>query len=154
MDEKVKRPEETKDVKQNDYVRRWGIRIAALLVAFLLGLVPMWLVNRGLTEDLDQTKRELRRSQIQNTLSSAAIDARRGEYEAARQSASSFFTNVRAELDNSDSHIFNTQEKTQITGLMAGRDDIITLVSRSDPATAERLTDLYVEFQKATSAPQ
>lgn len=154
MDEKDKRPVETKDPVQNSLVRRWGIRIAAVLIAFLLGLVPMWLANRGLTEDLNRTKRELRRSQIQSTLSSAVIDARRAEYEIARQNASSFFTSVRAEMDNSDSDVFNAQEKTRITGLMVSRDDIITLLSRGDPATAERLSDLYVEYQKATSAPQ
>jgi hypothetical protein len=36
----------------------------------------------------------LRISTLQNTLASAAIDARRGEYEPARQAASDFFTHL------------------------------------------------------------
>jgi hypothetical protein len=32
--------------------------------------------------------------------------------------------------------------------LFAGRDDLITLLARSGPASADRLTDLYVSYRK------
>jgi hypothetical protein len=33
--------------------------------------------------------------------------------------------------------------------LLAGRDEIITLLARSDPASADRLSELYVAYRKA-----
>jgi hypothetical protein len=32
--------------------------------------------------------------------------------------------------------------------LFAGRDELITLLARSDPASAERLSDLFVVYRK------
>jgi hypothetical protein len=33
--------------------------------------------------------------------------------------------------------------------LFAGRDEIITLLARNDPASADRMSDLYVAYRKA-----
>jgi hypothetical protein len=133
--------------------RRWGLWLGLLAAAFLVGFVPMWLSSRTTTNELRETRRELRRSQIQNTLGSAVVDARRGEYEAARQAASRFFNEVDAELDNKNDSFLADQEKAQIGPALSSRDDIITLLSRSDPAATERLSELHVEYRKATSAP-
>ena len=140
--------------QQNEFVRRWGIRLAALAAAFLLGFVPMWLTSRSVSQNLTQAKRELRRNQLQNTLASAAIDARRGEYEPARQAASKFFTEVQSELDSTGTELLGEQEKPQVAAVLGIRDEIITLLSRSDPAAAERLSNLHVEYRRATSAAQ
>src|SRR5688500_14283411 len=78
----------------NDALKRWLIRIGALVLAFLLGFVPMWLSNRQLNRSLEERDRELRRGRIQNVLAAAAIYSRRGEYETARQNASSFYTEL------------------------------------------------------------
>src|SRR5258705_4597928 len=65
---------------------------AVVVVVFLAGFVPGWLKSRSSAKQLDQANDELAISQIQNKLASAAIDARRAEYEPARQAASQFFT--------------------------------------------------------------
>ena len=36
--------------------------------------------------------------------------------------------------------------------LFAGRDEIITLLARSDPASADRLSDLYVAYRKVMNS--
>jgi hypothetical protein len=154
MADEETRTEQAANPPQDDRVRRWLIRLVVLVVVFLLGFVPMWWSKRSVANDLDQTKRELRRSQLQNTLSAAAVYARRGEYETGRQSASSFFTELQAELDNTGSTVLTTQEKTQIPALFSSRDDVITLLSRNDPAAAERLSDLYVAYRAVTGVKQ
>ena len=78
--------------------------------------------------------------------------ARRGEYETGRQNASSLFSELQSELNNSDSSILTATEKTQVPGILSGRDDTITLLSRSDPASADRLSDLYVAYRSVTAA--
>lgn len=154
MAEEDLRAVEDRAPQQNGFLRRWLIRLAALLAAFLLGFVPMWLSNRTVTADLNQTKRELRRNQIQNTLSAAAISARRGDYEPSRQAASTFFSEVQAELDNPNSDILTAQEKTQLPVLLSSRDDVITLLSRGDPAAAEKLSDTYIAYRAVTTVPK
>jgi hypothetical protein len=143
-------PEEVREAPMNDFMRRWLIRFAVLALAFLLGLVPMWWAKSNVAYDLDQAKREIRRGQIENLLSAAALYARRGEYETGRQNASSFFTELQAELNKADSSVFTAPEGTQLSSLLGGRDDVITLLSRNDPAAADRLSDMYVAYRAVT----
>ena len=152
-DENNERGEE-RIVESNSKGRKWIVIAAGLLIAFLLGLVPMWLSKRSVGQDLSVANRELRRQRIQNSLSAAEIYARRGEYETARQNASSFFTEIQAEANNAESQIKTAQERTQIPALLAARDEIITLLSRADPAAGERLSNLYVDYRAATGAVQ
>lgn len=130
--------------------RKWLIWPILIAIAFLVGLLPMWWSKRDLSLENDKTKRELIRQQILNTIASATIYARRGEYETARQKASKFFTDVQSELDNAESEILTGQERNQLPQLMTGRDEVITLLSRGDPASADRLSNLYVEIGAAT----
>ena len=130
--------------------RKWLIWAGAIALAFLLGLLPMWWSKSNVSAELDHTRVELQQRQQLNSLAAAAIYARRGEYETARQYASQFFTDVQAELDYGDSKVLDAQERAQMPQLMANRDEIITLLSRADPASAERLSNLYVEFRAVT----
>ena len=133
--------------------RRILIYAAVLVGVFLLGLVPMWLTARSRADERDAARHGLRLSQMQNRLASAAIDARRGEYEPARQAASDFFTELRAEIERaSDSSAFTAQQRDSLRPMLNGRDDLITLLARSDPAAADRLTDLYVAYRNAVAS--
>ena len=136
-------------VWQNQLIRRWTIRVVAFLIVFLLGFVPMWLRARNTARDRDVVQQELRRSQIQNAISAAVIDSRRAEYESARESASLFFTEVRAELDSASTGIFSASQKEQLRALMSPRDEIITLLSRNDPASVEKLVEVYIAYRTA-----
>src|SRR5688572_17883404 len=81
---------QSKPIKPSPLVRRVGIYAAVLLVVFLMGFIPMWLKADERASNLAAAQRELRLLQAQNTLASAVIDARRAEYEPARQAASNF----------------------------------------------------------------
>lgn len=141
-----------KPVKQpTPLIQRILIYSAVLLIAFLLGFVPMWLKARGYAGELAIAQRELILLRLQNTLASAAIDARRGEYEPARQAASNFFTSLRAEADKGTGSALTESQKQNLQPLFAGRDEVITLLARSDPASADRLADLYASYRKIMS---
>ncbi|HEX6718069.1 MAG TPA: hypothetical protein VF088_13210, partial [Pyrinomonadaceae bacterium] len=66
-------------------VRRLILYVVVLLVVFLAGLVPMWLKSRTYAHERDALQASLQVSKLQNMLANSAIDARRGEYEPARQ---------------------------------------------------------------------
>lgn len=131
--------------------KRIGIYAAIALVIFLLGLVPMWLKASDNASQRDAAQRELRLSQMQNNLAAAAIDARRGDYEPARQTASDFFTALRNQADASNESALTDKQRNDVRPMLQQRDDIITLLARSDPASADRLSDLYVAYRKAVS---
>lgn len=137
---------EVTEAPKSNALQTWLIRIGLLLLAFILGFVPMWLSNRQLSADLAAREKELHRSRVQNSLTAATIYARRGEYETARQNTSSFFTEVRSEMDKGDAGILSEQERIGLTRVMAERDEIITLLSRNDPAAGERLSNMFVEY--------
>jgi hypothetical protein len=131
-------------------MRRRSIVIAVtLLVVFLAGLVPMWMKARAQAAVREKTEHELTVTRIVKDLGSAAIDARRGEYEAARQEASAFFTAAHFEIDERDRSALSRHQQEKLLPLLAPRDELITLLARSDPAAADRLTTLYVAVRKA-----
>lgn len=131
--------------------KRIGLYAGVLAAVFLLGFVPMWLKARDNASQRDAAQRELRLSQMQNDLAAAAIDARRGDYEPARQTASDFFTALRSQVDADSEPALTANQRDGVRPLLQQRDDIITLLARSDPAAADRLSDLYVAYRKAMS---
>lgn len=151
MAEEKDRPDVTPEAEPN-VVRIWLIRVGVVLLAFLLGFVPMWISNRQLSADLAARDKELHRGRIQNTLTAATIYARRGEYETSRQNTSSFFTELRNEIDKGNAGVLTEQERIGLNGVMAERDEIITLLSRNDPSSSERLSNLYVAYVGAVHA--
>jgi hypothetical protein len=131
-----------KPVKTTSWVRRVIIYTILLLAVFLLGFVPMWWKSRECSSRLSEAEQQLNLARIQNTLASAAIDARRGDYESARQSASDFFTSVE------DASALSPAQREGVQPLLTQRDEIITLLARGDPAAADRLSDLYQSYRE------
>ncbi len=129
-------------------IRRVITYAALLLVGFLFGFVPMWLKSGEYSDSLSQAERQVSMGRIENWLASAAIDARRGAYEPARQSASNFYTSLRAEIDRGNDSSFPQAQREGLQPAFSGRDEIITLLARSEPASADRLSDLYVAYRK------
>ena len=137
-----------KPVKPSHWMRRVIIYTVVLLVVFLLGFVPMWLQSREYASRLLAAEHQLTLVRIQDALASAVIDARRGDYEPARQSASNFFNSLRAETDRGVDSNLSPAQKEGVQPLYTQRDEIITLLARGDPASAARLSDLYVSYRK------
>jgi len=137
-----------KPVKTTPWMRRAIMYAVLPLVVFLLGFVPMWLTSRECSASLSETEHQLSLARIQNSLASAVIDARLGNYEPARQAASDFFTSLRAETDRGDDSALSPSLREGVQPLYTQRDEIITLLARSDPASADRLSDLYVSYRK------
>jgi hypothetical protein len=139
--------------EKNALLKKIGIVGAIALVAFLLGFVPMWMSARNYESERDAVQKTLRPSVLQNTLATAAIDARRGEFEQARQQASDFFTDLRNEVDREQTGAFNDEQIKAAQPILAERDDTITQLARGDAASADRLTDLYFAFVQMKNSP-
>ncbi len=116
---------------------------------FLIGLIPMGLRARQYAAEREAAQQEVRLKQMETQLASAVINADRGEYEPARQTASDFFTSLRSQLDRGTASDLSGLQRDRLKPLLSQRDDVITLLARSDPAAVNRLSDIYVTYQKA-----
>jgi hypothetical protein len=127
-------------------IRRFILYVALLLLAFLLGFVPMWLKSRECSSSLAEAERQLSLARMENSLASAAIYAQRGDYETARQAASDFFTSLRTEFNSGVDSALSQAEIAGLQSLLTRRDEIVTLLARGDATSADLLSDLYVSF--------
>jgi hypothetical protein len=123
--------------------------IAVLLVGFLVGFIPMWLKARQRTSERDQALHKLQTAELKNQLSAAALNARRARYEVARQELSAFFTSLNGALVRNDNPDINSEHLQALQPELSKRDELITLLARGDPASADRLADFDLAFRKA-----
>src|ERR1700693_6038612 len=135
-------------VAPNKSFLRIIILLVVLLAIFLLGFIPQWRKAREQSAARENAERALTLNRIVKDLGSAAIDARRGEYETARVEASAFFTAAHFEIDQRDASMLTQQQRDGLLHLLAPRDELITLLARNDPASADRLSNLYVAVRK------
>ena len=133
--------------KTTHRIRGFLIHVALLLFAFLLGFVPRWLKARECSSRLAEAERQSSPAKMQKSLGSAAIDARRGDYETARLAASDFFTFLRAETSKGVESALSQAQQVGAQSLLAQRDQIITLLARGDVASADVLSDVYVAYR-------
>lgn len=125
---------------------------ASLAVGFfLLGFAPMWFKSSRAIEQRDAAQRGVRLAQLQNTLAAAVIDVQRGQYEPARQLTSDFYTNLRRQIDNDSGSLFTPVQREAFRSLLVERDELITLLARSDPAATDRLIAVYSIYNKVAN---
>ena len=115
---------------------------------FLLGFLPMWFKASRAIEQRDAAQRGVRLAQLKDTLAAAVIDVQRGEYEPARQLTSDFYTNLRRQVDGNNGSLFTPGQRQGLRSLLAERDELITLLARSDPAATDRLFNVYSTYNK------
>ena len=137
-----------KPIQSGSVMRRYIIYAAVLVIVFLLGLIPMWLKARTAQSSLAEAEHQLVLCKMHGDLASAVIDARRGEYEPARQALSRFFTSLSEDTAKGDSSSYTEAQRNGMPPLLARRDELITLLARNDPASADRLSDLFVAYRK------
>lgn len=124
-------------------LRRAALYLTALAVAFLMGFVPMWLQARMQLSETRALQAQINVMRLENALATAALLAGRGEYEPARDEMTRFYSDLRVQMDHPNS-VFGPEQKEGLRAALSGRDELITLLARSDPASAGRLAALYV----------
>lgn len=149
MNESAEPKSPERPAEPSSLIRRIGIYALVLLAVFLLGFVPMWIKARASRLELATAQQQLSIAQMQNSFAAAVIDARRGEYEPARVAASQFFTSLLSEVNKGEESALNAGQTAAMQPLLGQRDEIITLLARSDPAAADRLSDLFATYRKA-----
>jgi hypothetical protein len=128
--------------------KRVALFVSLSLGFFLLGFAPMWFRTTRAVEQRDAAQRGVRLAQLQNTVAAAVIEVQRGQYEPARQLTSDFYTNLRRQVDSDSGSVFTSSQREGLRSLLAERDELITLLARSDPAATDRLFVVYSTYNK------
>ena len=118
----------------------WKTQIIALLVAFVLGLIPMWMLAYSRGSAADKALIDLKTSTLKNQIAAASLYGKRGEYEKSRQFATEFFNALRIRIETVETG--NADRRGQLSKLLEQRDQIVTLLARSDPAGVDRLFEI------------
>lgn len=126
-----------------------GIIAVVSIIVFLAGFIPMWMKANSEAANHSTTMKMLTRREISNLITTAIVEARRGEYESARQKTSDFYTRLDAQIQNGESSAYSSVQNESLKAAFSNRDMIITLLAQRDPASVERLTDIYLIYQKA-----
>lgn len=116
----------------------------ALLAAFALGALWQYAGARQSRAAVGAAQSALAEARLEATLASAVIEAQSGNYERGRQRASDFFTGLQRHLAGAP------PEATALRQLYAQRDNVITMLSRSDPASAGVLSRALTGYRAAT----
>ena len=108
----------------------------------------MWMRARDQAALRLKAEHSLTIVRIEKDLGSAAIDARRGEYEAARQEASAFTPRRDSRPTSAGSRRSASNNAMLLHRCSPHKMSLTTLLARSDPASADRTVTLYVTVRK------
>lgn len=118
------------------------------LVGLLIGSVPLTVRLIQTRGERNALQEQLAVDQLEMNLAAAALMARHGDYTAARDAASRFFSDAGQAVENGRGTLSPAQ-LTYLQTALAERDALITLLARGDPAGAERSTATYVAHRAA-----
>lgn len=119
------------------------------LAGLLLGLIPTAVSLVRTQGERDALQRQMQAANLEMNLANAALMARHGDYTAARDAASRFFSEARQAVDGAGGETLTAAQLTHLQSALAERDALITLLARGDPAGAERATAMYVAHRAA-----
>jgi hypothetical protein len=119
-----------------------GLIVAGIAVAFFLGFLPQWSRARGLERELGDTRFELEIARLQGRLGAALAESQRSNYERARQLMTGFFSGVQQNLGR----VEDPAQQQELRAILGQRDEIITLLSRAEPESTQRLMLLYTRY--------
>lgn len=130
-----------------EMLKRYAIIFFIATGAFVLGYGAMWLSSKQNETKLTSVVKTLRPSVLQNDLATASINAYQGKFEQARLQASTFFTDLRAEVER-DNSAFGPGEQEALQSIISQRDETITMLAREEPGSAGRLSEMYFRFMQ------
>jgi hypothetical protein len=122
-----------------------GLAVLAGLVLFLLGFLSQWSRARSATRELAETRQELRIARLGSRLGAALTESLRGNYERSRQLTAEFYTG----LQDATARVEDPARRRALEGIQAQRDEMITLLSRAQPESTQRLMLLYTTYHAA-----
>lgn len=129
-------------MSRNQMITAAAVALVALAVAFSAGFFPQRTRARTLAAELEATRRDLHFARMEGVLGAALAESLRSNYERSRQLMAGFFTELQASAGDVDDPV----RRRELDAILAQRDEIITLLSRAEPESTQRLMLLYTRY--------
>lgn len=125
--------------------QRWALITAGVAVlAFAIGAGWQYTRAAGFGGQLTDVRRDLTYQRLQSTLGAATIEAQRGNHELARQLVSTFFSGLQDVIGTAP-----RAAQQSFREILAERDNVITALSRGDPASGSLLAQQFITYRLA-----
>ena len=125
----------------------------AAIVGFLIGFGWQYASARSLGRRLDTTSRELQLARLEGMLAVAVVEAQRGEYDRARQQASTFYTQAQRSVTAAKASAGRAATlagpEEALRQVLQRRDSTVTLLSRSDTGATTALASQLAAYRSA-----
>jgi hypothetical protein len=127
-----------------DRKRLIAIAAGIAVAAFLLGFVPQWARANRSGERLEETRFKLRAAETEGKIAAALTESLRSNYERARQ----LMTEVYGEVERLEPGV-DERQRAELRAILAGRDEMITLLARAAPESSQRLMLIHTRYRAA-----
>lgn len=119
--------------------------VVALALVFALGFFPQWSRAGSLQAELERTQHELTMARLEGRLGAALAESQRSNYERARQLMADFYPDLQDNL----ARVGDPADRRALQAILDQRDEVITLLSRAEPESTQRLMLLYTQYFQA-----
>ena len=126
-----------------EIVRR-VILVIALGLAFLAGFLPTWSLAGRHAAERDSARRALRLVQLEALVAAGTVDARRGQYDWARQSIHHWFIALRYELEQGSNSCLSTAQRIALGPLLNRQEELMRALGRGEPSSVGSITAVYL----------
>ena len=137
-------------------MNRFVLVVLLVVAAFAVGYVPMKLelvesnqqlaaTRESLGAQLAGAKQQLRLSALQGELGMLVVEVEQANFGKARVRSSRFFDGLRDAIEG----VEDQNTKRYLAAVLMRRDQVTSDLVLSNPETAPKLRDLYVEFLQA-----
>lgn len=122
-----------------------GLAVLGAILVFLAGYLPQRSRAGRLGDELESTRQELALSRLQGKLGAALTESLRSNYERSRQLMADFYTEAQAVVGR----VEDARKRQALEGILNQRDEMITMLSRAQPESSQRLMLLYTSYYAA-----
>lgn len=121
-----------------------AIALGIAVVAFLAGFLPQWVRANRNGDQLEVTRFELSASRTEGKIAAALSESLRSNYERSRQLMAEVYAEMQGLLPRVDE-----RQRRELQAILAGRDEMITLLARAAPESSQRLMLIHTRYRAA-----
>jgi hypothetical protein len=132
---------------QRSSFRTTAVWILLLIVAYLVGYIPLRVQISRLKDSQAQLQHQLQLAALRGTLGMASYEVNRNNFGNAAQYAKEFFDGLQSSLpQTADATLLD-----RFKAILAQRDPIATGLNQADQGLKWKLAQLYAEFYSLTA---
>jgi FtsZ-interacting cell division protein ZipA len=126
----------------------WFLLTVILCALLLFVAIGLYWSNQQNSKSRQDSQRQLRIQEMQNSISLSVIDANQHEYERSRQTANDFFKSLEHEIAQNKNSALSAQQIESMKTVLTKKEVINDLLSENNPRSQQELVQILETFRK------